>query len=227
MKPVAFAFRLHEVPFVASTMRALGVAVPNELRDVAHYVYRCADEGCAHAFVATAEPEVDETVTADLLAIDEALSAVLEEQWPNGDSDELSFGFHAGLSFGHAVTALTRGGFEVRSFPGDVSERAADGWHAAEQLASKEPDDPSLIEELVLAIPEPLWRSGACAGRSTRQSVAWRRLPLCGSLRRPSNVCSRWARLPSRASRVSPRRVRTTSHRVVQLHATPREISHR
>lgn len=157
MIPRAFAFCLHEVPFVASTMRALGVAVPSELRDAAHYVFRSADEGCAHVLHASDEPEVDEAVTADLMAIDEALAAVLEEQWP-GEKDGFNFGFHAGLSFDDAVAALTRGGFDVRSFPKSAS---GDGWHAAERLASNALDEPSLIEDLVFAVPEPLWRLSA------------------------------------------------------------------
>lgn len=113
--PSAYVFRLDDVP-LARSAHAL-VQIPGALRDAAHFVYPSSEAELARALRDIPEPAIGEELTADLLAVDAALSEVFRAEGLLGAPTEaLRYGFHAGASVDVALAALSGGGLEVRSY---------------------------------------------------------------------------------------------------------------
>ncbi len=107
--PVAIVYRLEDVPVARRLVRHLPGA--DALRDAAHFVHPSLGEETTRFLWEREEPAIDDTLSSDLLAIDDTLADALREALET--DARLKFGFHAALDVDAAADALARGGFEV------------------------------------------------------------------------------------------------------------------
>lgn len=110
-KPRVVLFTLDDVP----VGRRLREAIPASdlVRTCAHLVYLNEHEPLAKMLEAVPEPDLEDGVADDILAVDEAIAQLVRPEALLGTDEEMINGFHPGVDVPRAAKLLARGGFEV------------------------------------------------------------------------------------------------------------------